>query len=326
MKTAYLIICHKDAQHVSRLVHRIHSENSHVFVHVDKNASNEFYNDLCARISDLKYCKVLEERKHGVLDDRSLVDISMMLVACAKKTAQQNGFQYSYYVNMSGQDYPIRSMSFVEETLEKNYPDLYLDCKEGVAGHWVERKFERNKSLILYRNWVLKCKNDMVKKALQGLGVLLRKILKIFGQTTLQRIRKRGWKCYGGSAWWILPDCVIDAIEKEYNEKTEFASIMLDESVTPEETFFQSMAMHLFYPEGVDKNHTDMKVQEFKTYVDFGFMSGRPVVCHPYVITMEAYDRLCTEDYWFARKFDSSVDAEILDKIDETLLDSNSSI
>ena len=320
MKTAYLIACFKDMQHVSRLAHRIHSENSHVFIHVDINTSKEDYESLCISVSDLNNCYVLEERMHGILDDRSLVDISMMLVAYAKKTAQRKGLRYSYYVNMSGQDYPIRSMAYIEKSLEENYPDVYLDCKEGINGCWVGNKFNRNKNLIVYRNWVLKHKNILIKKSLQALGVVMRRFLFLFGQTAKQRVYKKGWKCFGGSAWWILPDCVIDAIEDEYNKETEFAFMMLMESTTPEETFFQSMTMHLFFTKGLISDYPDMHLGAFKTYVDFGFMSGREIVCHPYIITMDDFKRLSTEDYWFARKFDRSVDAEILDKIDETFL------
>ncbi len=320
MKTAYLINCHKNMNHVSRLAHRLHSEDSHVFIHVDKKVSQEIYNSLCSSVADLKYCYVSESRINGKLDDRSLVDIVMVLIADAKKVAKKNNIHYSYYSNMSGQDYLIKPMKTVEELLEKNYPDLYMNYRDTSTTAWVAKKFNRNKALISYRDWALKCNIVFIRKALQGFGVLLRNILKLFGLTASQRIIKNGWNYYQGSAWWVLPDCVIDAIEKEYYSPSKFAKIMIDESTTPEETYFQSMTMHIFFSDGKKIDDADMKIHKRVTYIDFGGETNRPQVCHPYIITMNDYERLCKSNCWFARKFDDTVDSKIIDTIDENLI------
>lgn len=319
MKTAYLINCHKNMKHVSRLVHRLHSEDSHIFIHVDKKVPEDIFKSLFSYTSDLKYCYISEIRMDGKLDDRSLVDIVMVLISNAKKVAQQNSIHYSYFVNMSGQDYPIKPIKYIEEKLEKNYPDLYMLCRDTASASWVANKFNRNKALIRYRNWALKCRIGVVRKALQLVGVLARQVLKLFGKTAGQRIIQNGWKYYQGSAWWVLPDCVLDSIEQEYYSPSEFATIMIDESTTPEETYFQSMTMHLFYSDAQETNKK-MKIQNLMTYVDFGDLSDRPVVCHPYTITMDDYDHLLKSECWFARKFDDSVDPDIIEIIDETLL------
>lgn len=184
----------------------------------------------------------------------------------------------------------------------------------------VAAKFNRNKALISYRNWALKCKVVFIRKALQAIGVLLRNILKLLGQTASQRIIKNGWNYYQGPAWWVLPDYVIDAIEKEYYVPSKFAKIMIDESTTPEETYFQSMAMHIFFSDGKKIDNADMKIHKCVTYADFGGKTNRPQVYHPYIITMDDYERLCKSDCWFARKFDNSVDSKIIDTIDENLI------
>ena len=148
----------------------------------------------------------------------------------------------------------------------------------------------------------------------------MRKILKLFGQTASQRIIKNSWKYYQGDAWWVFPDYVIDAIEKEYVSQTKFSTIMIDESTTPEETYFQSMVMHLFYSDPEKAKNRDAEIQKNRMYTDFGPPSNRPQVCHPYILTMEDYERLCQSDCWYARKFDEAVDSDILHKIDATLI------
>lgn len=320
MKTAYLINCHKNMQHVSRLAHRLHTEDSHVFIHVDKKVPQEAYQSLHSLTNDLKYCYISATRIDGKLDDRSLVDIAMLLVSDAKQVAQQNSVHYSYYVNMSGQDYPIKSMEYVEKMLNDNYPTIYMSYRDTNDAAWVANKFNRNKALIQYRNWVLKCKINVIKKALQGLGIIFRKILQLFGQTAGQRIIKNGWKYYQGSAWWVLPDCVMDKIEKEYYSPSKFAAIMIDESTTPEETYFQSMVFHLLNFDNTDPNKPQLKIQKSITYKDFGSRSNRAQTCHPYVLTKDDYNRLKETECWFARKFDDTLDSEIIDIIDKTLL------
>ena len=320
MKTAFLINCHKNMQHVSRLAHRIHTEDSHIFIHVDKKVSHEVYQSLQLLTSDLKYCYISKTRIDGKLDDRSLVDISMTLVSDAKKIALQNSIHYSYFVNMSGQDYPIKSIKYIEKKLIDYYPTIYMSYRDTNDAAWVANKFNRNKALIQYRNWVLKCKINVIKKALQCLGVLLRKIVQLFGQTASQRIIKNGWKYYQGSAWWVLPDFVMDAIEKEYYSPSKFAAIMIDESTTPEETYFQSMVFHLFNFKLAENTNPKIEIKKSITYKDFGSRSNRPQTCHPYILTMDDYDRLKESECWFARKFDDTLDAKIIDIIDRTLL------
>lgn len=320
MKTAYLINCHKDMEFVARLAHRIHSEDSHVFIHIDEKVTKDKYEFLISATNDLKHCYVSKVRVNGKLDDRSLVDINMLLIAYAKQIGQQTGVHYSYFAALSGQDYPIKPMHLIEKELENNYPDIYLDCNDAESAAWVSKKLNRNKTLIQYRNWVLKRKIPFIRKVLQFIGVVMRKVLHLLGQSAQQRIIKKGCKIYGGSAWWILPDYIADKIEDEYKSKSELALILLDESTTPEETFFQTLIMHLLYPDDKETGKSKMIIQNCKTYVDFGLKSGRPITNHPYTITSETYDLLCSSDCWFARKFDCNVDTKIVDTIDETIL------
>ena len=320
MKIAYLINCHKNMDHVAKLAHCIHSDNSHIFIHVDKKVSQETYDLLLSLTADLEHCFICQSRIDGKLDDRSLVDIVMILISSAKKTAEEIGVHYSYYCNMSGQDYPIKPIPFIEQTLSDNYPDLYISCRDSSYAPFVVHKYDRNKALIQYRNWSSTVKNNMIRKFLQGVGIVLRSVLKLFGLTAGQRIIKNGWNYYQGSAWWILPDCAIQAVEMEYYGQTKLSAIMLDESTTPEETYFQSVVMQLFFSNSAQRDHSRMRIQKHKTYADFGSKSNRPIVHHPYVMTMSDFDRLCESECFFARKFDNAVDSEIIDKIDEVLI------
>ncbi len=320
MKTAYLINCHKNMKHVSRLAHRIHTQDSHIFIHVDKKVSDKEYNNLLLLTNDLEYCYISKTRIDARLDNRTLVDVVFVLVAEAKQFARKHSIHYSYFANISGQDYLIKPIKYIEDKLETTYPDIYMLHRDASYASFVSAKFNRNKCLIRYRDWALKCKISLIRKMLQLLGVIMRKVLAIFGQTARQRIIKKGWEYYQGPAWWVFPDCIIDAVEEEYYLQTELSKLMLEESTTPEETYFQCLVMHLFYSKFAKYDGSKMKIRDCMTYADFGEKTNRPMVFHPYILTMDDYQRLCKSDCWYARKFDDTVDLDVINKIDATLL------
>lgn len=123
---------------------------------------------------------------------------------------------------------------------------------------------------------------------------------------------------YGGSAWWILPDVAIKYIYKEYKDNSDVVKMLL-ETYTPEETFFQIMTMRSPVKNQVEINPKDMVAQNCKTWAYFSD-EGKPFKGHPYVFTIDEFDKLKKSGYWFARKFDSEQDMEIINKIRQELL------
>ena len=116
-----------------------------------------------------------------------------------------------------------------------------------------------------------------------------------------------------------MPDIVINYIIQEYNGNKEYIHFMLDESQTPEETFFQILTMRSPVSNLVEVNPIEMVAQNCKTWAYFSD-DGKPFKGHPYIFTTQEFDKLCASECWFARKFDETVDNEIFDLIDQKLL------
>lgn len=315
---AYLLICHKNAAQVIRLVKRLKTGEADVFLHADLQMQD------FAMLADFAAANqgiyLVEDRKHGQLDDSSLVDITMSCVESARETEAKEGKHYGYYLLLSGQDYPIRPVPWIERQLADSYPQPFIDCTPYSRSNWVGEKFDRNGPLIRYRNWILShTKPGLARKAFQLSAVAARKWVFLMKRTTAQKMEKMGISLYGGSAWWILPDTVIAYIRAEYRGKTKIVKMLLEESVTPEETFFQTMAMLSPLGEKVKVNGPDMVGQNSKTLADFGGISKRPIQNHPYVLTVNELELFSKTDFWFARKFDAEIDETVLDRIDRRL-------
>ena len=92
----------------------------------------------------------------------------------------------------------------------------------------------------------------------------------------------------------------------------------------PEENYYQTLLMNSSFKGEIDVNSPEMVAQNCKTYAHF-LPEGRPFTGHPYILTVE--DTECLIEYaksrFFARKFDETVDSDILNWIDENLLYDN---
>ncbi len=250
-----------------------------------------------------------------------MVDITMEMVNKAKQIEGQEKKKYQYFLLCSGQDYLIKSMRYIEEELSQNYPKPFIDCTPYDRKNWTYHKFTYNKTILAFRSWISNnFKKGLLRKALRVCQKMFCKVVKLARRTALEKCKKAGIELYGGSAWWILPDLIISYISEEYNKSNnEVVDILLNETYTPEETFFQIMAMRSPLKEFIELNPIDMVEQNCKTWAYF-FDEGKPFKGHPYIITKEELKKIKNSDCFFARKFDSLEDDKILDLIDMQIL------
>lgn len=313
MKNLFMIMCHKNPKQVIRLAERLISAESDVVLHADSNMPKDEYSVLKNYALGKSNVYLTDERIHGVLDDRSLVDIVFLMIKCVKS----KGLSYGYYCLLSGQDYPVKSVDYINRELKASYPTPYIDCTPYDRNNWVYHKFSGNKSYYLL--------NKKIERKFPKNGTLPRRILKSFAllykkasilahRTHYHQLTKNGVELFGGSAWWILSDVIIDYIYGEYSGSAPVVASLLETS-TPEETFFQIMAMRSPLKDKIQLNPKDMVLQNCKTYAYF-FDDNKPFVGHPYIFTDAEFDKLKNTDFWFARKFDITVNEKILDLLD----------
>ncbi len=245
----------------------------------------------------------------------------MEMIKKAHETEKAEQKKYKYYLLCSGQDYLIKPIEFVESELEKIYPKPLIDCTPYSKDNWIYKKFRTTVKLVSFGAWIREhFKEGIIRNGFRLFRYTLVRIFSACHLASYDKLTKRGWALYGGSAWWILPDVAIDFISDAYfNDQSEDIKILLDGTVTPEETFFQIMTMRSPIQNLVEINPPTMVAQNCKTWAYFSDV-GKPFKCHPYVFTTEEFEKLQKSSCYFARKFDSDVDEKIMDMIDKEFL------
>lgn len=140
MNHAALIMAHKNVDQVIRLIRSLSSDKIHVFVHLDKKMKITK-----SEKKDMSSCAdnvyIIDERVNGMLDTWSLVEAALHLIRYAKEVGLQRGFNYSYFMLLSGQDYPIKSKKNISDYLKDSYPKPLIDCTPYDKSNWVYHKF-----------------------------------------------------------------------------------------------------------------------------------------------------------------------------------------
>lgn len=256
-KIAFLVIAHKNPDQVSRLCKRLVNENADVFVHWDSGAG----------VPNGEFPGHHFSKYKGMLNDRSLVDIANLLIDEALEFEKQNAVHFSYYALLSGQDYPLKSTRAISEELERLYPKAFIDVTPISQANWLGAVASHCRFFALTEPKLRMIKPALFRKALKAPIVLIDKLLSpLFSASA--RAKGEGIQIFGGSAWWVLPDCVVSeiVIRRSLNDATHLFARSV---YRPEEVYFQTMLMSGPYSSGIKVNSIDEVEQNCKTYANF---------------------------------------------------------
>lgn len=302
---AILILAHKSAEQIARLVKRCQHPFVQIWIHVDRKWKTG-KEELSALIPK-EWATVIDRQFSVYLDDRSLIDATMELL---KEALCAGGFRY--YALLSGQDYPIRPIGDIAAYLDTVYPTPLIDCTPYTSDNWIARKLYAHR---IFSRVGSNMKRGILRTAIRAPFVSM---TRLYAKThpLKRKFDTKGYQVYGGSAWWILPDRVAEEIVDRYRQDDDLSRLLL-KAITPEEIYFQTMLMNGKYAGGVAVNPPDQVEQSCPTFAYFRPI-GKPFTGHPYIFTeddVEVLERL-RFTHLFARKFDITYSAKILDWID----------
>ncbi len=310
MKICALIMAHKNAIQLSKMIDALSHPMIDIYLHVDKkwHLSNEEINLISSR-----KVFVIKKRVSCYLDEWSLIEATLLLISEAKKN-----FDYNYYALFSGQDYPIKPINTFVEKLSKNYPRPFIDVTPYDKSNWIYNKFcytPLHQILLEITSRMQK----LLKRRIIG-AVRFRKTLdKLIPRKYVlyNRLMEQNISLYGGSAWWVLPDVAINELLEDIRRNSEIV-YLFKKSQTPEETFFQTFVMRSSVANMVQINPISEKRQNCLTYANFETPTKK-VVGHPHILLAEDWEWLKKRPEFFARKFDLHVDEKIFRIIDEEI-------
>ena len=302
MQKNYLILAHKNPLQLSRMIERLDDGASKFFIHLDAKTPIEPF----AACLEGGHIRFIEPRERCVWGDFSIVRATIHLMEAASK-------EQGFFILMSGQDYPIQSQGYINAFLESNKGFDFIEI-EPLEEKWkpkmVKDKLEHYHILHSEERGHSNCyapfAHCSVFQKLRTLTHLLKGRLSMKNFRLLCSLPKRVApfeRQYAGSQFWAFSERTFYAVLHYIREHKAALEEYYKYTSSPDEIYFHSVLMNL-----VAKDST-IKLKEQITYVNY-FRKNN-------VFVSEDFDKLTSEKgKLFARKFDTDIDIEILNKLD----------
>lgn len=284
MRCAILIICHKNPKQVNLLINALQDSDFDFYVHPDKKTNIE--KELIAKPNVFIVPK--EQQVNVQWAQISMVDATLELLkhALIKK--------YDYYLLLSGQDLPIRSVFKIKTKLSENPKTNYIHFSPSYQQGGVKNNFDK--------------RNDIYyPQAIIGKKLWQRITRRIYVELTGGYHRTFKWfkrqhqyKFYFGSQWWCLNRETIEWMMGYLQKHDEFYHYYVN-CTCSDESFFQT----LFMMSPFANNR-----KSYLHYVDWPDHANSPKK-----LTIDDYEKIISSDKLFARKIDLSTDKLIIEKI-----------
>ena len=302
MQKNYLILAHKNPLQLSRMIERLDDGASKFFIHLDAKTPIEPF----TACLEGAYIRFIEPRERCVWGDFSIVRATIHLMEAASK-------EKGVFILMSGQDYPIQSQGYINAFLERNKEFDFIEI-EPLEEKWkpkmVKDKLEHYHILHSEERGHSNCYAPFaycsVFQKLRTLTHLLKGRLSMKNFRLLCSLPKRiapFERQYAGSQFWAFSERTFYAVLNYIREHKAALEGYYKYTSSPDEIYFHSVLMDL-----VAKDST-IKLKEQITYVNY-FRKNN-------VFITEDFDKLTSaKGKLFARKFDTDIDIEILNKLD----------
>lgn len=302
MQKNYLILAHKNPLQLSRMIERLDDGASKFFIHLDAKTPIEPF----AACLEGAHIRFIDKRERCVWGDFSIVQATIRLMEAASK-------EQGVFILMSGQDYPIQSQGYINDFLESNKEFDFIEI-EPLEEKWkpkmVKDKLEHYHILHSEERGHSNCyapfSHCSVFQKLRTLTHLLKGRLSRKNFRLLCSLPKRVApfeRQYAGSQFWAFSERTFYAVLHYIREHKAALEGYYKYTSSPDEIYFHSVLMDL-----VAKDST-IKLKEQITYVNY-FRKNN-------VFVTEDFDKLTSaKGKLFARKFDTDIDIEILNKLD----------
>jgi len=293
MKIAYIIITHRHAAQLSRLIQRLDKPGVSFVLHISTNCEPGFYEQVHAAYADAPNV-FFTPRIPVYWGDFSIVKASLNAI----DTLVKHGIDYDYAIMISGQDYPLQSHQVICDTLAAgnghqfmeyvDHDDMEPDTRHRLYSNhlWIKDKHW----------WYPHYGRPTLKiKVFDG-------ILSLF--LPCERTIPNGYRGYKGSFWWYLTrDCIeyIHAFVRSDAGKRLVRFFRF--GYHSAEYFYQTLLLNSAYRDQII--NTDHRYAIW--YEDSG---------HPKTLGVEDFEALRGSGKLFGRKFDLARNAEIFDLLD----------
>lgn len=284
---AYLIMAHSNENQLAQLIETLDYPENDIYIHLDVKMGdvNILLLNQATRYSKLKFV----ERKNVVWGHYSQIDCEFRLFRAALQ-----GGDYEYVHLLSGMDLPLCSQKQIHDYFHRFKGKEFVHIESAELSSSDQEKY-------MYRFFLQKYignKQNSLLYYLQRISIHVQRILRIRKKSSLN------WKMYKGANWVSITGTFMAfLISNEKRVKKEFRF-----SKCCDELFLQTVLMNSPYAQNLSCTVFQDDYRSCQRYIDWN--RG-----NPYVFRENDFEELISSGYLFARKFDSKVDSEIINKI-----------
>ena len=277
IRIAYCLTVHTRPEQAGRLMDRIGSADDHYYVDVfNKGMENQWRRTMDRPSYDIetvfKYANGWGSFK--------LVQATLDAMEHFRDTA------YDYFINLSGQCYPLRPIEQIKQRLAAENGKSFMEYEPFPRPRWSDEKGGyRRVQRVFFRPF------------------------KAANIWSVPRIRKipLGMQPYGGSQWFCLHKSHVEFVLSFLEDHPEVVSFY-KRSLIPDEMFFQTILMN--------SELRDEIINDSKRFTDW----SKKCTPLPATLLSEDVPRMERSGKFFGRKFDTTMDAKVLDILDTRLL------
>lgn len=324
MKIAILILGHKLPNQMARLIKRLDDERFDIFIHIDAKVSIQPFKESIMGCCVQSKIYFVEDRIRTYFFDYSLIEATCRCAELATKTNE-----YRYFILLTGQDFPIKSNDFIYNKLTTEYPTCWIDMYsvEEAERHGVKwtKKIGHTYNSQRTRRWLLnivgaKFYYSVKGKSIRLFAVIYDKIRTMLGNIPRQKLKNSPYTYSAGSHFWMLPDIAISHILDNFKHDKQLTKIFCH-IAAPEESYFQtslSTLAGLVLPDELiqftgPQNEMDNPALRLIKWYENGIKTNG----HPAIWKMKDFPFIMQSKALFARKFDESIDNEIIKRLEE---------
>jgi hypothetical protein len=284
LQVAYLILAHKNPAQLARLVRRLNAPGVAFFVHIDLRSPLAGFQEELRLIPN---AEIPNANIHWV--ERVAAKWGRFGLVQATLNCLETSFAHTpgidRFVLISGQDYPLRSATDIVRFWQAAPLTTFMEYFSLPTEQWHKGGLDRVETLGL---------------SFPG-GHLVRHLIRIFYRRRLPL----GLKPFAGSQWWSMSRSHAERVMEFVRRHPGYVRFH-HWSLVPDEMFFQIILLNA----GDEiKKHI---VGDHLRYVVW----ESPRTYHPNVLGTVDLEAIMASNQLFARKFDTAIDAEILDPID----------
>lgn len=297
MRIAYLILAHRYPHQLVRLIDRLDTADNTFLVHLDKKMNPSDYEDVINALSGRKNIFFIK-RFICRWGDYGIAQATVQGI----KEAFDRKINFDYLALLSGQDYPIKSNEFIADFYQKNEGASFVRHYAFPYAEWSNERNGWDRVELWYFNKqeqyaFPKIDNFPDRPRLNRLVNFLSRNFPIKRKFPL------GLHPYGGAQFWSLYYDHAKRINDFIRKHPAYVSFYKYVFV-PDEILIQTLVGHL-----LDKKEV---YNDTLTFLEW-YRPGATLV-------KDDMENMRSTFHLYARKFDTTIDGEVLDIIDKELL------